>query len=112
MTQQPTTDAGDTARTPLRAYVKATDRDAFVDECSATAETLVDGHIGGVVGVPPEVRWAAVLEVGADLWNRRSARAGVIAIGAEDQAQAVRINRDPLASARPILRPYLGPGIA
>lgn len=110
MSQQPT--ETEPERTSLRQYVKATAHDLFADECQATAEQLVNDHIGTVAGVPAEVRWAAVLEVGADLWNRRTARNGVITVGAEERAQAVRVSRDPLAAARPILRPYLGPGIA
>lgn len=97
--------------TTLAQYVRAATGDAFVTECEQRAEALIKTHLGDAT-VPPVVRRAAVLEVGADLYHRRSARNGLATFGTEGEIQTARIRNDPLAAARPILAPYVGPGIA
>ena len=111
MTTQPDEPRG----TTLAQYVKASPSDPHVAACAATAEELVKTYLRDVGdgSVPAVVRRAAVLEVGADLYHRRSARNGVATFG-NDAAEitTARIRNDPLAAARPILAPYAGPGIA
>lgn len=112
MTEQPTEPrSGDDERTQLAAYVKAPKADAFAAECQNVAVDLVDHHIGPRK-VPDVVRWAAVLEVGADMYHRRSARNGLATFGNDGEISTARIRTDPLAAARPILAPYLGAPIA
>lgn len=83
---------------------------AFVDKSYAAALALVTKTIDGKA-VPDEVISRAVLEVGADLFHRRSTRNGVAGF-ADADLNPYRISRDPLAGARPILAPWLGGGFA
>lgn len=88
--------------------------DPFVVDCTNEAIDLVTAHADTRLDrVPAAVLRRAVVEVGADLFHRRAARNGVIAFDeTEVSASPVRIGRDPLAAARPLLAPYLGVGIA
>ena len=61
--------------------------------------------------VPAPAGRRACLEVGADLYYRRMSRNGIVNINS-GTVEPVRINRNPLTPAYPILRPYLGAGIA
>ena len=94
----------------LARFVGAPASDPYVAECAA----LVAAHVGDrASAVPARVMARAVLEVGADLYHRRSARNGIAAFEESDIAPApVRINRDPLVPARPILAPWMGVPIA
>lgn len=96
----------------LREYVRADARDeAFVKDCHASAVELVKNRIGAA-SVPPEVVTSAVLEVGANLFNRRLNRQGQPSFtDPEMMASPHRPALDPLTPAWPLLRPYLGPGI-
>lgn len=97
----------------LSAYVLAdpTDRE-HVGQCARAAETLVNRAIGSQ-NVPEEVKMAAVLEVGANLFNRRaSARDSATGIDADTSPAFFRPSLDPMTPAWPILRPYIqGTGI-
>lgn len=84
----------------------------FADACQLEAAALVDDHIGDAV-VPTVLRDRAVLEVGADLFYRRAARNGIVSFGSGvEAASVVRINRDPMTQAYPLLAPYVGLGFA
>lgn len=55
----------------------------------------------------------ACVDVGAELHYRRKIRHGIVQLGdPEGGVQAVKVNRDPAAVAHPLLRPWIGPGIA
>lgn len=62
-------------------------------------------------GVPKSILRRAVLEVGSELFHRRQAPNG-IAQFATDGGAPIRVARDPMVAARPLLAPYLGVGIA
>lgn len=97
----------------LSAYVLADRDDAeHVGQCARTAETLVTRAIGSQT-VPDEIKRAAVLEVGANLFNRRaSARDSATALDADTGPAFFRPSLDPMTPAWPILRPYIqGTGI-
>ena len=86
---------------------------AIVHECATEAVDIVEHYTAGTRGIPESVLIRAAIEVAADLYHRRTARNGIA--GFEDSelgAAPMRINRDPLAAARPILAPFLGPAIA
>lgn len=84
----------------------------FLSSCAEEAIELVDTYAGTAV-VPAVVMIRAYLEVAADLWHRRTARNGVAGFeDAEISPSPVRINRDPMTPAYPLLRPYVTPGIA
>ena len=57
------------------------------------------------------VQERAVLEVGSELFHRRNAPNGVAQFAALDGAP-IRVARDPMVAARPLLSPYLGGGFA
>lgn len=84
----------------------------LIAECEASALALVTKHVGDAATVPDEVLVLAVREVGADLFHRRKARNGVTTFGGVDGATPMRLNRDPMTAAYPILRPYLPPALA
>jgi hypothetical protein len=97
----------------LLAYVNgsATDND-FAEACLAEAIELVDLYVGTVV-VPESIYDRAVKEVGSELFHRRQAPNGVAQFATPDAAP-IRIARDPMVGAYPILNrvPGLGVGIA
>ncbi len=95
----------------LKAYVGASSEDdAFTEACWSEATALVTREIG-TYEVPAEIVGRATLEVGAELWNRRQAPNGVSQFAAFD-GSAIRVARDPMVGARPLLAPYLGLGFA
>jgi hypothetical protein len=112
------TDENGASPVTLAAYVQAVGADdlAFVQQCAAEATELVTGLIGGSAddpnpfAVPQAIVARAVLEVGADLYFRRASRNGIVPFDGDDP-QPMRINRDPLVAAYPILRPYLVMGL-
>lgn len=96
--------------TTLYEYVGGTDKDtAFITQCSAEATELVDERCKGST-VPTATKARAVLEVGADLFNRRRARNGITGIDSPD-VSPMRIRADPMKAAQSILAPFLEPGI-
>ncbi|SJM66842.1 hypothetical protein [Agrococcus casei] len=94
----------------LAVYVNAEATDAFIPECAETAEVLIDGYVGSAE-VPDKVRERAILEVGSELYNRRNAPNGIAQFATPDAAP-IRVARDPLVGAYPILRHYVGIGAA
>lgn len=85
---------------------------AYLQECVTEGTELVTHHIGAVP-VPPSVTDRAVLEVAADLYYRRRSRNGVSVFdGPDGMPEPMRISRNPMLAAAPILAPYLGVGIA
>lgn len=98
----------------LAAYVGGT-VDDYVSSCldaavAMVAGSLVDGK-GNTVTVPDAILDRAVLEVGSELYHRRNAPNGVAQFATMD-APPIRIARDPMVAARPILAPYLAGGFA
>lgn len=98
--------------TTLAEYVRAAAKDdAYVQDCAATAEAMVDRLIGTVT-VPAKVREHAVLATGANLFSRRlnTTELNNYSNGLVQQIPQ-RPALDPLTPARGILATYLGPGI-
>lgn len=91
----------------LAAYVGDVPNDSFLRECAEQAATLIRDQVGTAT-VPDDVRDRAVLEVAAELYHRRSAPNGIknFADGFDGTA-AIRVARDALVAARPLLAPYL-----
>lgn len=87
-------------------HAAASDTD-FIQECTETATALVDRFIGSSL-VPSSVRRSAILEVAANLFNRRSSsRDSSTALDADSTASFFRPALDPLTPAYPLLRPYM-----
>lgn len=97
----------------LDTYVRANDRDsAYVEQTKVRAAQLVATKVA-TVAVPESVLSAAILEVGANLFQRRVAAIGTSNYGDPELAQSgMRPALDPMTPAWPLLRPYLGPGLA
>lgn len=102
----------------LTAYVKpgasstSTADAAFIEQCADEAVALVSGYVGTDAAlVPVSVLTRAYVEVGSELYNRRSAPNGISQFAAAD-GSAIRVARDPLVAAYPLLRPFMRAGIA
>jgi len=96
----------------LKAYVGAPDSDnTFVESCFNEAHLLVDKFVGAVV-VPATVLARAKIECGSELYHRRSAPNGVAQFATLDGGSAIRVARDPMVGAYPLLYPYTGQGLA
>jgi hypothetical protein len=96
----------------LKAYVGApTSDDTFVTACWDEAVALVTKFVGTAT-VPATVLLRARIECGSELFHRRSAPNGIAQFATLDGGQAVRVARDPMIAAYPLLTPYVGQGIA
>lgn len=101
----------------LQAYVGATGNTppTFVVTCWREAQSLVDTFVGPALLLDP-TRLPVVdldrayLEVGSELYHRQKAPNGIAQFATPDGA-AVRVARDPMVGAYPILRQYVGLGI-
>lgn len=98
----------------LAPFVGARTVDPYISQCAVEAVEMVVHYVGAEKdAIPASVFHRACVEVGADLYHRRSARNGIAGFEDTDiSAAPVRINRDPLVPARPILAPYMKVGIA
>lgn len=97
--------------TDLRGYVGAGDTDTdFVQQCWYEAEALVTRYVGEAA-VPDAVLGRASLEVGSELFHRRAAPNGVAQFASLEGAP-VRVARDPMVGAYPILNRFLPGGFA
>ena len=91
----------------LAAYVGDVPNDTFLQECAAQAATLISAQVGTAT-VPADILERATIEVAAELYHRRSAPNGIknFADGFDGTA-AIRVARDAMVAARPLLAPYL-----
>jgi len=62
--------------------------------------------------VPATALLRARIECGSELFHRRSAPNGIAQFATLDGGSAVRVARDPMIAAYPILTPWVGQGIA
>lgn len=96
---------------------------AYIAQCWDEAAVLVAQYVSGEVAegedgltitseaVPAAILNRAVLQAGAELYERRKARSGISQFGTPDQS-APRLSRDPMEATYPILRPFVGLAIA
>ena len=99
------------AWTDLKSYVGAPDTDdAFVETCFDDASSMVSVFIGNAY-VPRNVIDRATLEVGSELYHRRSAPNGIAQFSTFD-GTPIRVARDPMIGAYPLLTRYVGLGVA
>lgn len=100
----------------LKVFVMGTDQtsqeysDEYMAQCWDEAVALVNGYVG-LAEVPEVVLNRAYLEVGSELVHRRSAPNGIAGFNTFD-GSAIRVARDPLVGAYPLLRRYVGWGVA
>lgn len=96
----------------LKDYVGAAHTDdAFVESCWDEAIALVAKFVGTAT-VNADVLFRAQIECGSELFHRRSAPNGVAQFATLDGGSAVRVARDPMVGAYPILTPWVGLGVA
>ncbi|MGQ4576150.1 hypothetical protein ACUH93_07060 [Dermabacteraceae bacterium P7006] len=99
----------------LIAYLRAdpTERDE-VERVGAAAANLIDHKIGAAGGrVPSAIRDQAIQAVAANLWEKRTSNATNAGLNSPDMLPSPRRPAlDPLTLAWPILRPYIGGGLA
>lgn len=93
---------GEAAALPASDYAK---------ECAEEASAMVAGYAteDNLRREPPAaILSRAALEVGAELYHRRTSRNGVAGFGeSPDNFTPLRIARDPLKAAYDVLRPYM-----
>ena len=103
--------------TDLENYVGATPGDAFVATCWDEAYELVTQYVGTDPvtaeprAIPPATLRRACLEVGSELFHRQKAPNGVAQFATMD-ASPIRVARDPMVGAYPILNRFLPGGFA
>lgn len=97
--------------TDLQEYVGAPDSDAaYVEQCWDEATSLVSIYVGDVE-IPIAILDRASLEVGSELYHRRQAPNGIAQFSSMD-GTPVRVARDPMLGAYPLLNRYIGLGAA
>lgn len=101
-----------TSPAELAAYVSATNAKdtAFVEHCYNTAVALVSARVG-LNPVPTPVLDQAVLAVGSEIFHQRQAPNGIAQFAVEG-ATSIRVARDPMVAAYPLLSPYVLAGLA
>lgn len=95
--------AWDTLSTYVGLPIASTD-DAFVQSCYNEAEILVTKYVGTLT-VPAAILARAKLECGSELYHRRNAPNGISQFAGFDGAP-MRVARDPMVSARPLIDVY------
>ena len=96
----------------LRAYTGAGSADDdFLAQCLEASNALVSNYVGSA-DVPISVLDRAALEAASELFHRRSAPMGLTQFATMDGTSAIRVARDPMIAAYPLLSPYLRGGIA
>lgn len=94
----------------LRDYVNASGSDNdFVEHCFDEATVLVEQYIGDAT-VDADAKIRAILECGSELYHRRAAPNGVAQFATMDGNSAIRVARDPMVGAYPILARWLPAG--
>lgn len=99
--------------TDLITYVNASPtEEAFAQSCAEGAMALVDAFVS-VGSVPDSIIARAYLVVAAEMFEQRNAPSGIRQFSAEGVApEGMRVARDPMTGAYPILRPFLRGGFA
>lgn len=93
----------------FRAYLRCTGTDVELTPVYDAARLLVAQYVADRV-VPDEILTLAVHKVGSELWAARDAVGGIVT-GYTDMGSGLRLARDPMVAARPILALYVGLGI-
>lgn len=93
----------------LQNYVGTKEVGAFIEGCLTSAGTLVNNYVK-TAAVPATIREQAVLIVASELFHRRSAPNGVAQFASMD-GSPVRIAKDPMNAAYPILLPFVRPAL-
>ena len=93
----------------LQNYVGTKETGTFIAGCLTSANTLVSNYIKGAA-VPESIRDQAVMIAASELFHRRSAPNGVAQFASLD-GSPVRIAKDPMNAAYPLLMPFVRPAV-
>ena len=93
----------------FRAYLRCTGTDQELTPVYDAARLLVAQYVASR-DVPDEILLLAVHKVGSELWASRDAVGGIVT-GYTDMGSGLRLARDPMVAARPLLAPYVSLGI-
>lgn len=94
----------------FRAYLRCTGTDGELAPVYDAARLLVAQYVGHAYAlVPSEILALAVHKVGSELWVSRDSVGGIVT-GYTDMGSGLRLARDPMVAARPLLAPYLSLG--
>jgi len=91
----------------LQAYIGTEETGDFIESCLDAGNAIVGNYIGESDNVPHDVHNQAILIVSSELFHRRSAPNGIAQFASMD-GQPVRMGKDPMAAAYPLLLPFLG----
>ena len=91
-------------RSHINAGGSATSED--LGQVVTEARHLVEAYVGEyVTRIPEAIYERAILECASELWAKRNAIGGVMSDFSD--APPVRLARDPMIAARPLLSPYI-----
>lgn len=96
--------------TQLQEYIGTDESGDFITGCLNSGKSLVENYIGAVETVPNHVEDQAVLIVASELFQRRSAPNGIAQFASMD-GQPVRMGKDPMTAAYPLLLPFVSWGV-
>jgi hypothetical protein len=96
----------DDLTTYVGAQIGGVDEHFIQNHCWIPSVALVDRFIGTVTTVPAAIRTRAIMECGAELYNRRSAPGGIAQFASFDQAP-MRLARDSMTRAYDLLSPFV-----
>lgn len=101
------------AVTALALHLDESDEDETVIGAAQVALDMVEARFtfAELERVPASVGKLAVVEAGAAIYYRRTARNGITTFGSTD-VMPMRIAKDPLSTVYPIIAPYVTPGFA
>lgn len=94
----------------LQSYIGTEESGDFITGCLNSAKSLVENYIGSVETVPTHVEDQSVLIVASELFHRRSAPNGIAQFASMD-GQPVRMGKDPMTAAYPLLLPFVSWGV-
>ena len=97
----------------LAAHLDDDAADAHVIAAALAGRQMVADHLGpvGIAAIPQVLGDLAVVEAGAAVYYRRTARNGIATFGS-GEVMPMRISKDPMSTVYPILAPYATPGIS
>jgi hypothetical protein len=94
----------------LQSYIGTEESGDFIEGCLTSGQKLVSNYIGSAQNVPSEIADQATLIVSSELFHRRSAPNGIAQFASMD-GQPVRMGKDPMTAAYPLLLPFVGYGV-
>lgn len=98
---------GDKLASALSRYVGDVPLTDYLKDCVSVAWLSVTLFVRPAV-IPSRILDRAVLEVAAELYHRKNAPNGIKSYAdAFDGASAIRVARDALVAARPLLAPHM-----